>query len=109
MKLHAKHVEDRVLMVDADHARLGELLQLAKEAGQIVAGRPPKAEINGSESEPFPHVTLQGAGIKGTVPCAVPAMQTAMAIVAAAEGDRGIKSRQGREQRPANQHVRDCA
>jgi hypothetical protein len=76
-------------------------LQLAKQVGQIVEGRPPKAEINGTETVPFPRVTLKEAGIEGKVPFCLPATQTAMAIVAAAEGDRGIKSRQGREQRPA--------
>ncbi len=72
IKLYAAQIRDRALMAAAAEfqlrveRRLGVLLAAAKDAGQIVAGRPrarSRAAENGSDDEPFPRVTLAEAGV----------------------------------------------
>jgi hypothetical protein len=74
IKLYARQIRDRALMADAAEfqlrveRRLGTLIAAAKDAGQIVEGRPRKAAQapapeNGSGQEPFPRVTLAEAGV----------------------------------------------
>ena len=69
LKLYARQAKDRDLVADAmeiqmrAERRLGEMIRTAKEAGQIGAGRPRKAEENPSEPEAFSRVTLADAGI----------------------------------------------
>ncbi len=70
LKLYARQAKDRDLMADAVEIRLraerqlGMLLRVAKDAGQIGTGRPPKpSPEKGSEEEPFSRVTLEQAGI----------------------------------------------
>lgn len=65
-RFYAAQAKDRDLMADASaivlraERKLGAILALAKQAGQLTPGRPQK---NGSGSEPFPRVTLAEAGV----------------------------------------------
>jgi hypothetical protein len=65
LKLYAKQINDRALLVDATdfqlrtERKLGIVLAAAREAGQIADGRPKK----GVENNPIPRVTLSEAGI----------------------------------------------
>ncbi len=77
MKLYARQAKDKTLLANASELqlraerRLGELLEAAKDAGEIGYGRPRsnlddvdgEAEENGSDQEPFRRVTLKEAGI----------------------------------------------
>lgn len=65
IKLYAKQINDKALLSEAaafqlrvEH-KLGLVLAAAREAGQIVNGRPKK----GGENTPFPRVTLQEVGV----------------------------------------------
>ena len=66
MRAYARQAKNKDLETDAAEIRmraerrLGEMLALAKEAGQISPGQPPK---NGAAEEPFSRVTLGEAGI----------------------------------------------
>jgi hypothetical protein len=87
--------------VDADHWRLGELLQLAKGAGQIVEGWPPKVENKLADDNEFPRVTLKEGrhrrnGTLCSMRCRLPWQS-----LRRQRGIGRIKTRQGREQRPA--------
>lgn len=65
VKLYAKQINDRVLLSEAAafqmrvERKLGMVLDAAREAGQIVNGRPKK----GGENTPFPRVTLEEVGV----------------------------------------------
>lgn len=65
IKLYAKQIEDRQLMIEASafqlrtEHKLAKILVAAREAGQIATGRPKK----GVENNPFPRVTLEQVGV----------------------------------------------
>jgi N6-adenosine-specific RNA methylase IME4 len=83
MRLYGEQAKDRTIIADAQEIisraerRLGELIQSAKEIGQLGIGRPGRSNVEGDEGsgdtdgddengtppEPFSRVTLSDAGI----------------------------------------------